>query len=200
MEFIRGGARGASAGILAGAFNPPTIAHIALIEAARPYVDQVICVLPREFPHKQYHGATPAQRVEMLDSIAAGHPIDVAVAERGLFIDIARETRAAFGCPVDIAFLCGSDAAERILTWDYGHPGAIQSMLEEFRLLVADRDTVFRPRPELVSRIGALPVPAGVSSISSTEVRRRIAAGEPWRELVPPEIHHLVPRIYGRML
>jgi len=200
MDFVRGGPRGTRPGILAGAFNPPTIAHLALIDAAQPFVDQIIAILPREFPHKRYHGATLDERLEMLDRIAAGHPIDVAVAEHGLFIDIAREARTAFGRPIDIAFLCGSDAAERILTWDYGHPGAIERMLDEFRLLVADRDTVFQPRPDLARRIGALSIPAGVGSISSTEVRRRIAAGEPWYELVPPEIHDLVTTIYGRML
>lgn len=170
------------------------------MDAAEPYVDQIVCVLPREFPHKRYHGATLAQRLEMLDRIAAEHPIDVAVAERGLFIDIARELKAAFARPIDVSFLCGSDAAERILTWDYGHPGAIESMLEQFRLLVADRDTIFRPRPDLARRIEALAVPAAVSSVSSTEVRRRIAAGETWCELVPPQIHDLVTSIYGRML
>jgi nicotinate (nicotinamide) nucleotide adenylyltransferase len=200
MEFVRGGPRGTRPGILAGAFNPPTIAHLALIDAAQPYINQVICVLPREFPHKSYHGATLAERLEMLDRIAAERQIDVAVAERGLFIDIAWETRAAFARPVDIAFICGSDAAERILTWDYGHPGAIEEMLEEFRLLVADRDTVFQPRPDLARRVEALAIPAGVGSMSSTDVRRRIAAGEPWHEFVPPQIHDLVTSIYGRML
>ena len=200
MEFVRGEPRGTRPGILAGAFNPPTIGHLALIDAAQPYVDQVICVVPREFPHKRYDGATLAERLEMLDRIATAHPIDVAVAERGLFIDIAREAKAAFGRPADIAFICGSDAAERILNWDYGHPGAIEEMLDEFRLLVADRDVVFQPRPDLASRMEALTIRPEVSAISSTEVRRRIAAGEPWHELVPPQIHDLVKSIYRRML
>ena len=200
MDFVRGGPRGTRPGILAGAFNPPTIAHLALIDAAQPYVDQIIAILPREFPHKRYHGATLDERLEMLDRIAAGHPIDVAVAEHGLFIDIAREARTVFGRPIDIAFLCGSDAAERILTWDYGHPGAIEEMLGEFRLLVADREIPFQPGPDLASRIDVLPIPAGVSSISSTQVRRRIAERQPWDHLVPPEIHDLVMSIYGRVL
>ncbi len=200
MEFVRGAPRGARPGVLAGAFNPPTLAHLALIAAASPHVDQVICVLPREFPHKQYHGATLDQRLEMLDRIAQEVPIDIAVSERGLFIDIARETREAFGAPVEVAFLCGTDAAERILTWDYGSPGALEAMLNEFRLLVADRGNVLRALPSLAGRMEPLVVPPGIASISSTEVRRRIEAGVPWRELVPPQIHDLVPGVYGRML
>src|SRR5450759_5952675 len=105
MEFVRGAPRGSTVGILAGAFNPPTVAHLALIDAARSRVDQVICVLPREFPHKQYQGATLEGRLQMLDRLAAEHGFGVAVTERGLFIDIAREARAAFPGSVDVAFL-----------------------------------------------------------------------------------------------
>ena len=45
-------------GILPGTFNPPTLAHIALARAALAQVDEVLFVLPREFPHKPYQGAT----------------------------------------------------------------------------------------------------------------------------------------------
>jgi nicotinate (nicotinamide) nucleotide adenylyltransferase len=200
MEFVRGRPRGDRAGILPGAFNPPTIAHLALIDAARAHVDQVICVLPREFPHKQYHGATFAQRLEMLDRIAAQHPIDVAIADRGLFIDIAREARAAFEGPVEIAFLCGSDAAERIINWDYGDPDTSTHILDDFRLLVADRGIPFRPPSDFAGRIETLATAVDVNAVSSTEVRRRMAAREPWTELVPEQIRDLVSSIYARML
>jgi hypothetical protein len=80
-------------GILAGSFNPPTIAHIELALAASAAVDLVVCVIPRAFPHKEYSGATLEQRAEMLD--AAGLPVPHAIAStsQGLFIDIAREWR-----------------------------------------------------------------------------------------------------------
>ena len=52
-------------GILAGSFNPPTIAHIELAQAASAAVDLVVCVIPRAFPHKGYSGATLEQRVEI---------------------------------------------------------------------------------------------------------------------------------------
>jgi nicotinate-nucleotide adenylyltransferase len=201
MEFVRGAPRGSTVGILAGAFNPPTVAHLALIDAARSRVDQVICVLPREFPHKQYQGATLEGRLQMLDRIASDeHAFDVAVTEGGLFIEIAREARAAFGSRIDVAFLCGRDAAERILTWDYGRPGAIESMLEQFRLLVADRGGPFEPPPHLAHRIEPLETATDVNAISSSEVRRRIESGHPWSELVPPRIHDIVRLIYSRML
>jgi phosphopantetheine adenylyltransferase len=54
-------------GILPGSFNPPTLAHCALVHAAGFYVDEVLCVLPRAFPHKEYFGATLKERLQMLD-------------------------------------------------------------------------------------------------------------------------------------
>ena len=40
--------------ILAGAFNPPTRAHLAMADAALAVVDEVLFTLPRAFPHKEF--------------------------------------------------------------------------------------------------------------------------------------------------
>ncbi|MGA3205220.1 MAG: adenylyltransferase/cytidyltransferase family protein, partial [Bryobacteraceae bacterium] len=107
-------------GVLAGAFNPVTRAHIALADAALRAVDEVICVVPRVYPHKHFHGAALEDRVEMLRIAGAGR-YRIEITEGGLFIDIARELRQT---ETDVAFVCGRDAAERILHWDYGEAGA----------------------------------------------------------------------------
>src|SRR5213080_4626078 len=104
MEFFRRcPAQPSRLGILPGTFNPVTVAHLALAQAAAGYVDEVLFVLPRMFPHKQYAGA--------------------------IFVDIANECRAAYGAAVRLTFLCGRDAAERIAGWDYGAPSAFGEML-----------------------------------------------------------------------
>jgi hypothetical protein len=38
-----------------------------------------------------------------------------------------------------LLFICGRDAAERIVAWDYGEPDAFRRMLDQFELLVAAR-------------------------------------------------------------
>jgi nicotinate (nicotinamide) nucleotide adenylyltransferase len=180
-------------GILAGAFNPLTRAHVELVKAARSQVDQVVCVVPRVYPHKEFHGAALADRIAMLE--AARGPYDVDVTEGGLFIDIARELRAKR--PHDEAwFICGRDAAQRIIEWDYGEANAIDRLLDEFGLLVAARQGEYSPPDRLRDRIRALAVPPDIDSHSSTEVRRRIVAGEPWEHLVPEPIRDIVRRIY----
>ena len=53
-------------GVLAGSFNPPTIAHQELVHAASFHVEEVLCVVPSVLPHKEYFGATLDQRLGML--------------------------------------------------------------------------------------------------------------------------------------
>jgi nicotinate-nucleotide adenylyltransferase len=195
--YRRSRTRPARLGVLAGGFNPPTIAHLALADASSAHVDQVLYVVPRAFPHKQYFGATLEQRIEMLGSLELTIPHSIAVTEQGLLIDIARECRTEFGADTRLYFLCGRDAAERVLTWDYGRAGVVEEMLREFELLVASRRGDFVPSPEFRRRIHALAINAGHDQVSSTEVRERIARGEPWEHLVPENIVERVREIYS---
>lgn len=184
-------------GIFAGSFNPPTRAHVALAAVALARVDEVLFVIPREFPHKDFHGAALKERVEMLRRIAEAEPqFSIAIADRGLFIEIAREARGHYR-DAELLFLCGRDAAERITNWDYGDPLAFSRMLEEFGLLVARRQGEYIPPSEFSHRIEALEVD-GLDEISSTEVRERIGRNEDWRELVPEAIVEIVERVYRR--
>lgn len=189
----------ARVGILAGSFNPPTLAHFELLRAGSAEVDHTVCVLPKVFPHKDYSGATLEQRLEMLRAGAAGLELSCAIAttEKGLFVEIAREFREHFGRSTELSLLCGADAAERILGWDYGRPGFVNEMLEEFDLLVAPRGSAYEPPPNLAHRIRPLAIMDGYHDISSTEVRERIRRGEPWEHLVPPAIVPMVRDIYS---
>jgi nicotinic acid mononucleotide adenylyltransferase len=173
------------------------VAHLALAAAARSHVDELLCVVPRAFPHKEYFGATIEQRIEMLGSLELTIPRSIASTEQGLFVDIARECQAEFGAGIRLSFLCGRDAAERILTWDYGRAGVVEAMLNEFELLVASRGGDFECPPEFRRRIHALAMPRGHERVSSTEVRKRIARGESWEHLVPDEIVERVREIYS---
>ncbi len=197
MEFFRrasGSPR--KLGILAGTFNPPTRAHLALARAALGMVDEVVFVLPRVFPHKAYEGAGFSERLQMLEAALPGEPrCSIAASERGLFIDIARECRADYGPTPELYFLCGRDAAERVVNWDYGAGGGLLDQLREFQLLVAARQGGYQPPSELRDRIQ--PLAMEEDWVSATEVRDRIRAGQPWEHLVPGAIVALVRRAYG---
>jgi nicotinate-nucleotide adenylyltransferase len=185
-------------GILAGSFNPVTRAHIALARAALGVVDEVVFVLPRTFPHKGWEGAAFEDRLRILEKAVEGEPrFSVAATDAGLFIDIARELRAKRP-EVELYFLCGRDAAERIVNWDYGRTGAIAEQLREYQLLVAPRLGAYEPPAGLRDRIHPLEMVEGYDECSATDVRQRIAAGLSWEQLVPEGTAGLVREIYGR--
>lgn len=162
--------------VFSGAFNPPTVAHLVLAEAALREAGEVLFVLPRVFPHaKSYEGAGLEDRLRMLQAATAHQPaFSIGVSDGGLFAEIAAECRRIYPPGVRLAFLCGRDAAERIVNWDYGRPGAIAGMLEQFDLLVADGRGAYVPPPGLSRAVHRLPVPGGLDAVSASQVRSRI--------------------------
>jgi nicotinic acid mononucleotide adenylyltransferase len=175
--------------LLPGSFNPPTRAHVEMARAALGFVDSVLFVLPRSFPHKPWTDASLNQRIEMLGRIAAADPrLGVALSDGGLYIEMAREAQTLFPA-ARVELLLGSDAAERIATWNYDVAGVFEDLMREFQLRVAPRGGVF----EICER---LELPPDCETISSTEVRRRIRQNEPWEHLVPAEISDIVRALY----
>ena len=171
--------------IFSAAFHPPTIAHRAIVEAALRQVDEVLIVLPRTFPHKAYDGLGFELRLRMAEM--AFHEFarcSIAAADRGLFIDLAREAKEEYP-GARLFVLVGRDAAERIVNWDYGEPGAFEKQLEVFELLVAFRGGYFEAPERLKQRVHHVDLPEELSSVSSTEVRLRIQRGDAWQHLVP---------------
>lgn len=194
MELLAG-ALDSSVALLAGAWNPPTRAHLELARSALGWAGRAVFVLPRAFPHKPLEGASFEQRAEWITRLASLHPLfSAAVSGGGLFVEMAREARALGAHRV--FHVCGSDAAARILTWDYGALEPVDRQLEEYELLVAPRPSPFTPPLRLRPRIHTLIVPALLEDISSTEVRRRIREGEPWRRLVPEAVADSVEAVY----
>jgi nicotinate-nucleotide adenylyltransferase len=188
-----------SLGVLSGTFHPVTAAHLALARSALANVTRVLFVMPERLPHKEYEGVGLDARLDLLCQ-AAGEDCRFAVAttKGGLFTEIAAECRSHLGGNCDLWFLCGRDAAERFVCWNYGDAGGIHQQLEQFGLLVAPRQGRYDPPPALAGRIQPLSLPGGWDAVSATEVRHRIARGEPWRHLVPAAVADQVARLYSR--
>lgn len=199
MEFlVRAPGSPRRVGLLAGSFHPVTRAHEALARAGLAQVDEVVFVMPRRLPHKEYAGVGLEARMALVKRVAetmAG--LSAAITTGGLFVEMAAEARRAYGARVDVWFLCGRDAAERMIGWDYqsGQPAAAQ--LEQFGLLVGDRHGRFEAPAPLRERVRRLELPGDWDEVSATEVRRRIAARENWPELVPAVVADEVRRLYG---
>jgi len=198
MDLVHRGTRDARrVALLPAAWNPPTLAHLAIAQAALDFADEVLLVLPRVLPHKRFERASFEQRLGWLQRISSRRTrLGVSIAEGGLFVEMARALRAADSQVEQVYIVCGSDAAERFLTWPYGHGPDAAEQLREFSLLVAPRGTVLAPPDRTRESIQMLNLDPKLQDISSTDMRRRIAAGEPWTHLVPDEIAAEVGTVY----
>lgn len=204
MKFYRRASGGPSrvahqVAVFPGSFNPPTVAHLALAEKAAQLVDEVIFVLPEVFPHKDFAGVGFDDRLALLLKVAArGHftsRFTVASTQGGLFIDMARELRPHYA-DAKLYFLCGRDAAERIVNWDYGEPGMLERMFAEFSLWVAARNGHYEPPPAYAGAIVPLPLDHDFGDFSATQVRNLAARNGDLRHLIPAEIVDDVARLY----
>lgn len=184
-------------GVLGGAYNPITRAHLLLAHYSRKQakLDEVIFVLSRALPNKPLVGVSVEQRLEMMRLGSNGIPyISLGVCSHGLFLDIGIALQQIYPQELEIFFIAGRDAAERILTWPYDDPSAaLAKMFAGFQLLVFERQGKFQlPTDPLVqkyrNRIHPLEIEENLDTISSTKVRKRVSKGRSITELVPMEV------------
>lgn len=203
IRMVRAAAHGVSVqmpgrlGVLGGAYNPITLAHLAIAETVvRTFgIHEVLFLLPEVPPHKPIFGASLEQRLEMMQLAVADRPYaSVGLSTHGLFLDMYQGLRAVYPPDTEVFFLTGRDAAERILTWPYEDAeGALRQMFAAFQLIVCDREGPFHlPDDPLLlpyrQRIHCCPLPADCAHISATEVRQRRRQGLPVDDLVPAAV------------
>ncbi len=121
----------------------------------------------------------------MLESALDDRALAIATCEGRLVIEIVKAFHAVCGGGVEIFALCGRDAAERFVRWDYGELPPFSEQLREFQMLVASREGEYSVPAEYAGRIHLLEMPAGYDEDSSSAVRELIRAGGEWERLVP---------------
>lgn len=181
-------------GILGGSFDPVHFGHLVLAELCREGcgLDQVWFVPASSPPHKQHRAlAADSHRVEMLELAIAGNDafrVSRMEVERGgvsYTVDTLRQVRQMR--PGDELFLLmGADSLSDVPTWV--EPEEICRLAT---LVVGNRPLAPPVHPEVLRRI--LPDDAPGPEIivmpdvgfSSSEVRRRVAAGRSIRYWTP---------------
>ena len=191
-------------GLLGGTFNPPHIGHLVCAQEAHAQLglDRVLLVPVHTPPHKETDGDPGVEvRVALCEAAVAGDErLGVSRAEadvpgRSYTVDTLNRLHDA--CPEDqLTFIVGGDMAASLPQWR--EP---QAILELCTIGAAARDGVGRDAvlerlerelPGASSRIEFFDMPR--IDISSTLIRRRVAAGEPVRYLVPDAVAAAVER------
>jgi nicotinate-nucleotide adenylyltransferase len=196
-------------GLLGGTFNPPHIGHMvcASLAAAALELDTVLLVPVNQPPHKGIEIDPGVEhRVEMCRLAVAGDDrLDVSLIDAevpGPSFTVDTLSRLHDRCPGDqLTFIVGGDMAFALPSWR--EPARILEMAE---LGVAEREGVGRADiaealsalPGAVERVRFFEMPR--IDVSSSYIRRQVAAGRPVRYLVPDAVADYMRAhdLYGR--
>lgn len=176
--------------VLLGAFDPPTRAHVAILEAASRFEESpaALCLTKVLLDRPSDELVAPRDRVTMLDDLAASRGFGFAVANRGTYLDVGRALSAQ---GIDATLVIGSDKLDQLSDPSFYEDGdhGVVSTFRELRFLVVPRAGARIDRDDLrVLDPTEVFVGADEMAISSTQVRRRVRAGADVTGLVPPEV------------
>jgi len=175
-------------GVFGGTFDPVHNGHVAAAVNARHAfaLDRVLVVLAPHPWQKQDRELAPAEdRLAMLDAaIADIDGIEVSRVELDrpgptYTADTVEELHRQDGA-AELFLIVGADAASDLATWD--RPDVLRDLTTIVIVSRADIDEPGAPGPGW--RVAHVRIPP--LAISSTDLRRRAASGEPLEGLMPP--------------
>lgn len=181
-------------GVFGGAFDPLHIGHLIVADdaAAALGLDRVIFIPAGTHPLKRSEVEAPGElRLAMVESSVTGSERFVSDdrelrrAGPSYTVDTLRELRAEHP-DAELHLLVGSDILKEIDEWH-----AVEEISALARVVVMRRAGVEAPAPgELGLDFDGVEVTR--VDISSTEVRRRVRNGLPFRYLVPASVYRII--------
>lgn len=185
-------------GLFGGTFDPPHLAHLILAsEAAHQLqLSNVLWVLTPDPPHKENQPITPLEhRLAMLKLTLADDPLfelsRLEIDRPGPHYTIDTVRVLAVQEPhADIVLLLGGDALYDLPTWRLSPD--LLTAVHQIGVMRRSNDSVNLPElevclPGLTNKACFLDVL--LQDISSSEIRRRIANGEPYRYYLAPPVY-----------
>lgn len=180
-------------GILGGTFDPIHRGHVAIARTAMAHLrlDQLILIPSNTPPHRPAPHATPHQRLAMcqlVDEIIPQTQVsDIELQRTGPSYTI--DTLRALAQPHQrLTLILGADAAVLLPQWyqaDQLTTYADIAIMTRVGTAV-DIDDLIRRLPSLADHVHLIAWPG--MDVSSTTIRRRIAANQPIDDLVTPAV------------
>ncbi|HPH96406.1 MAG TPA: nicotinate-nucleotide adenylyltransferase [Anaerolineaceae bacterium] len=188
-------------GIFGGTFDPPHLGHLILAaEAAyQLQLSRLLWVLTPTPPHKLNQNITPlAARLELLQAALADNPLfELSMVEMNrpgphYAVDTVR-LLAQQNSGAGMVYLMGGDSLRDLPTWR--QPQELLAACASLGVMRRPEDaidlTVLESQlPGLTGKVRFINAP--LLEISSREIRRRIACGEPYRYYLQPQVTALI--------
>jgi nicotinate-nucleotide adenylyltransferase len=198
---------GSAVGIMGGTFDPVHHGHLVAAEAvrARLGLERVVFVPAGRPPHKEDRLVSDERHRYLMTVMATvTNPlftvsrIEIDRPGPSYTVDTVQAFRDALGPSSPLYFITGFDAVREILTWRepelflqlcqlvaVTRPGYRVDEVEALR-------TRLRREGDIADPLHILEVPA--LAISSSDIRRRVAAGEPIKYLVPESVETYIEK------
>lgn len=198
--------------LFGGTFDPVHYGHLRSAWEASQLLDADVALMPASVPpHRPQPFVPAAARVEMLDAALAGQSrlvVDARELRRdgpSYSVDTLREVRGEVGPQRALVLIVGADAFAGLPTWhewralfDLAHiavlarpghePALAPELAAELERRRAAPDSAWRESPAgAIVSLAVTPL-----EISATDIRRRIAAGEEPRFLLPDAVWALI--------
>ena len=182
-------------GIMGGTFDPIHYGHIVTAEEVRRgfHLDEVVFVPSGNPPHKKGRRITPAEhRLAMTELAVRGEEgfsvSDIEIRRGGYSyaLDTVNAFREIYGEEAEIYFITGADAIVTIAQWYRA-----DELMRRCRFIAAARpgysfDDTNEVLAKYGDRVSLFSEPA--LSVSSSEIRARVAAGETIEDMLPPAV------------
>ncbi len=187
-------------GIMGGTFDPIHYGHLVTAEAARHRfgLERVIFVPSGRPPHKLERRLTPPSERLLMTLLATVNnrnfivsDCEVQSEQISYTYDTVRGFHQELGDEAELFFITGADAVLEIMQWR-----RIEELADFCQFIAATRPGYhldsFHLSPKLAQNIHFMEVPA--LAISSSDIRRRVAAGEPVKYLLPEPVEMYIAK------
>lgn len=190
-------------GIFGGTFDPPHVGHLILASEALSQLslDKILWVVTADPPHKQDQSISPvSDRLSMVRAALKGNPaFEISLVEIDrpgphFALDTIKLLQQQFP-DAELIYLIGADSLRDLPTWH--KPDELIEKVDG--LGVMPRPDIDLDLSDLTARFPGLSgklifIDTPLIEISSSQIRERAAASQPYRYFVPYDVYEFIEK------